>query len=218
MKDIIPFPIFVTCLVFACILGLLLFSQHHLSSPIDVIDSDLLIWVNQNHNRWLDVVMGKFSNFSFWVPFYCAVLLLMLAYDKVRFLKYLAFACIYLVVAIGCLLIFNFYFGHTTPLYDQSLLSVLKTGANGKGAPYGCLPLASVAAGFALMLTLYFRRNYLYLKIAITVWAFLVLFSRVYNTWNYPKEIAAGITLTLVLAYLAYKTYRCYLKRYAHAG
>jgi undecaprenyl-diphosphatase len=162
--------------------------------------------------------MGKFSNFSFWVPFYCAVLLLMLAYDKVRFLKYLAFACIYLVVAIGCLLIFNFYFGHTTPLYDQSLLSVLKTGANGKGAPYGCLPLASVAAGFALMLTLYFRRNYLYLKIAITVWAFLVLFSRVYNTWNYPKEIAAGITLTLVLAYLAYKTYRCYLKRYAHAG
>jgi membrane-associated phospholipid phosphatase len=210
----IPFPIVITGLVFTGMLTLFFISSHDLKSDFNAIDQGLLIWTNSRHNSFMDHVMLLVESFYFWIPFYCFLVLMLLIYDKVRFMRMIPFLVLYLGIQNFSLFLLNNLLGHLRPLYLPYLASRLHIGTAGKGTAYGCIPMASNAVGIALFFCLYFDRRYLPLKILVAVWAGLLLYGRIYTGWNFPDEILLGTCLGLTLSFSSFIAYRYYLNRY----
>ncbi|KIA94718.1 MULTISPECIES: hypothetical protein [Pedobacter] len=217
MKDKIPFPVLITGLVFLGLMAMFTFADTHILSYLKNQDELLLFLANEKHSRFWDLVLKESASFWFWIPFYCFLLLMLLAYDRVRFLRKVIFILIYLLVSIGSLTALNRIFGHLRPLYDQSFKTELKISINGAGELYGCLPIPSIAAGLAILMVLFFGRRHLILNGVIGLWALLYMYSRAYNSWNYPSEIIFGAGFSLALGYLSFYAYNLYLKK-SYAG
>ncbi|WP_412467445.1 hypothetical protein [Pedobacter sp. KLB.chiD] len=213
MRDKIPFPVLITTLVFLGLMGRFMVAESHISSYFERADKSLLLFANQNHSGFWDAVMKESASFWFWIPFYCFLLLRLVTYDPVRFSRMAIFIIVYLMVSLGGLLSFNAFFGHLRPLYDHEFRSSLRIGVGGAGAVYGCLPVCSAAAGLAFLLALFFGRRYVSLNVLTGLWALLYIYSRAYNSWNYPREILIGTGLSLTLGYLSFRAYRFYLRK-----
>lgn len=210
----IHFLVVITALVFTGLLVSFILADAHIVSDLSELNDMLLILANSHHSRFMDQVMLHVGNFYFWVPFYCFLLLMALAYAKIRFMRILPFVIIYLSVQSIFLFTFNNFFKHLRPLYQQYLGLQLHISSAGKGAAYGCLPAASAAVGIALFFSLYFNQRYRLLKLILFSWAALILYSRVYNGLNYPDEIFFGALMGLTLSYMSFMAYKHYLNRY----
>ena len=213
----IPFPIVITALIFTGVLALFIISSHDLKSDFNAIDRGLLIWMNSRHNNFMDHVMLRIESFYFWVPFYCFLILMLLAYDKIRFTRMIPFLVLYLGIQNFSLFLLNSLLSHLRPLYQPYLASRLHIGMAGKGMAYGCIPLVSNAVGIAFFFCLYLDRRYLLLKLLVAVWAGLLLYGRMYTGWNFPDEVLLGTCLGLALSYSSFIAYRYYLNKY-YAG
>lgn len=210
----IPFPVVITSLIFTATLTLFFISSHDMESDFNAIDQRLLIWTNSHHNSFLDKVMLHVGSLYFWVPFYCFLILMLLAYDKVRFMRIISFIALYLVIQAIFLFLFNGQFMHIRPLYQQYLALQLHISLAGKGVAYGCLPAVSNTVGIAVLVCLYFNHRYWPLKLITVAWAVLLLYSRMYAGWNFPDEIFLGTFAGLALSYLSFTAYKHYLNRH----
>lgn len=210
----IPFPIVITGLVFTGMLAFFFISSHDLKSDFSTLDRDLLIWTNSRHNNFMDNIMLRVESFYFWVPFYCFLILMLLAYGRVRFMRMLPFLVLYLGIQNISLFLLNRWLAHLRPLFTPDITSRLHIGIAGKGMAYGCIPMVSNAVGIALFFCLYLDRRYLSLKILVAAWAGLLLYGRMYTGWNFPDEVLLGTCLGLTLSYSSFIAYRYYLNRY----
>ncbi|MFF5384303.1 hypothetical protein [Pedobacter suwonensis] len=213
MKNKIPFPVLITGLVFLGLTGIFVSADNHISNYLESADENLLLLANHNRSSFWDAVMKESSSFWFWIPFYCFLLLRLVAYNRVRFSRIAVFILFYLLVSIGSLSAYNTLFGHLRPFYDQALKNMLEIGPSGPGDAYGCIPMSSIVAGLAFLLGLFFGRGHLLQNILMGLWALLVLTSRAYNGWNYPREIISGSAVSILLGYLSFITYRIYLRK-----
>ncbi len=213
----VPLPVIVMLVVFAGIAVLYLFSLYSWEAGLERADRQLLVLANTHRSTFLDGLMAKAGSFYFWIPFYCAVILFVLASDRVRFARAGLFLIILLVFLILVILALNTQLGHLRPLYQRPFAMLLEVGGAGRGSPYGCLPLPSIAVGCSAFLLMYLRRSYWPLKAVLVLWSALLLYNCIYNAWNYPEEVFAGAGIAMGSSYLFFRFYRYQLGRY-YAG
>lgn len=207
----------VILIVFAGTAVLYLSSYYNWEAGIEKADRQLLVMANTHRGPSLDGLMAKAGDFYFCIPFYCTVVLFVLASDRVRFARAGIFLIILLAFQVEVIVVLNRQFEHLRPLYQRPLAMLLEVGRAGRGSSYGCLPLPSIAVGASVFLLLYLRRSYWPLKAVLVLWSALVLYNRMYNGWNYPEEVFAGAAISLGITYLFFRLYKYQMGRY-YAG
>ncbi|MES2446358.1 MAG: phosphatase PAP2 family protein [Bacteroidota bacterium] len=213
----VPLPVTVMLVVFCGIAVLYLSSFYKWEDALELADRQLLIMANTHRSAWLDGLMAKVGSLYFWIPFYCAMVLFVLASDRVRFARAGIFLILLLVMQLVLITALNSQLEHLRPLYQRPLALLLKVGSGGRGSAYGCLPMPCIAVGVWAFLLMYLRRSYWPMKVALALWAALLLYNRIYNGWNYPQEVLSGAAIALGTAYLFFRLYRYQLMRH-YAG
>lgn len=180
---------------------------HYLNS----IDKQWLLALNNDYSSFWDNLMLLFSAKNTWIPFYAAILFVVVKNWKKDswWIVVALILCIVIADQTASGLLKNLVH-RLRPSQDPSIknMVVLVNGIHGGGL-YGFVSShAANSFGLALLTSLLFR-NKTY-TIAVFVWATLVSFSRIYLGVHYPGDVLGGAMVGALSALLVY----CLLKKF----
>jgi len=169
-------------------------------------DSDLLLFLNNAHNEFFDVLMICITGKWIWIPLYCSILYLMLRNFSVRTVV----AC---VVAMVVTILLADQIGSSVirPIVERfrpsnpanPISGDVHIVDNNRGGRFG-FPSCHAANTFGLaFFVIYLFRNRV-MTVFFLIWATIVSYSRIYLGLHYPGDILAGIVLGLIVASLVY--------------
>lgn len=179
---------------------------------ISQLDTDILLWLNGNHNQFWDDVMwfatGKFT----WLPFYMILTFLLIwKYKKDSILMILLIALLITIsdqLASG---IFKPLFERLRPSHNPYLVGKLHLVNNYRGGRFGFISShAANVFSLAFYLTLVARDRLKWIPLVLIPWAIFVSVSRVYLGVHYPADIIVPAILSLPLAWIVARIYKVY--------
>lgn len=181
---------------------------------LDLLDRDLLIWLNQAHSPFWDTFMTIITGKWIWVPFYVLIaVFIYLNNKKSWWLILLAIGC---TIACADMFASSFlkpYVERLRPCHVLQLQEMLNM-PGGCGGKYGFISShASNTFGLATFLFLLFRDKYSWISL-IFVWALIVSYSRIYLAVHYPGDILAGMVAGSFWAVLFFNIYKTTEKRF----
>lgn len=192
-------------------------------------DQQLLLAINGTYSPIADKIMLFFSSIPGWIPLYLAVAAFLFfpkkfgrnSFHKKALQK--SSIPFWLLGIIGVLALFlcfglcdqiSVYFknslGRLRPDQEPAIAEYVRFIAK-KSTLYG-FPSghATNAMGFAVLSSLFFRiKPY---TITITIWAFLVGFSRVYLAKHYPLDVLCGFILGFIISLIIYYIWKFIIK------
>ncbi|MDP2176247.1 MAG: phosphatase PAP2 family protein [Bacteroidota bacterium] len=168
------------------------------------IDIQLYQFFNQTiAHEWLDVVMVKFSDKYFWIPFYCVVIFMLTR----EFKKKSLIIVLCLVAAAGVSDRFTSgvikpFFARERPCHVEALNPRIVAGINCSDS--GSMPSSHAANHFAVAVFFIFlygfkkyRNTFFWL-----IWALLIGISRIYNGVHYPSDVLVGALIGALIGWL----------------
>lgn len=173
------------------------------------LDYFLLLRINALHAPWLDEIMWMFS--SKWINFPLALLILLLlksqfSWKKTSLIFLLALVVVSLTDVISTQ-VFKDYFERLRPSHDPSVGQYLHFYMIGPNDPYlggkfGFVSshAANLAAMFAFMLP--YLKKYAFSIYALSIYVFLVAYSRVYLGVHFPSDVFCGALLGAFIGWL----------------
>ncbi len=168
-------------------------------------DTDLFLWLNQQHSTWLDPVMLWISDKKTWIPFYLLLIGLMVWWFKKRVWSVLVAVILTIALADGITSkVMKPYFERPRPSHEQALQGKVHLVNDYRGGTFGFASShAANTFGLAMILFLFFKNN---TKQAgwLFVWAAVVSYSRIYLGVHYPLDILVGALVGLLIASFLY--------------
>ncbi|MCX7954655.1 MAG: phosphatase PAP2 family protein [Bacteroidales bacterium] len=162
---------------------------------------DLILFklINSNHSIFFDIIMFYFSKTLFWLPLYLFLAFVLIKQFKKK--SFIIFALIALLLGATdqtSVLIKN-TIKRYRPSHNLKIQNSVHTYKNERGGLYGFVSShAANTAGVAFFLSLIpVMRRYLWL---LTLWVFLVCYSRIYLGLHYPSDIIGGIFVGIIIA------------------
>ncbi len=179
---------------------------------IKQIDQNWLLWINQHHADWLDVIMITATNRFFWIWLY-----LLLAYLLISKWKWKGFWLILTIFGVVILVdfisvqAFKKVFERYRPCHHLDLKHLLYLPLKRCGGMYGFVSshAANTTALASLLLFLRIPKHFPKVKniliVTIVVYALLNCYSRMYLGVHYPLDILGGIMLGVSVSFIAAK-------------
>lgn len=175
-------------------------------SEILTIDQELLLFINNLHFSVGDMIMWRFSERFFWIPFYVFLLILLI--------RRIGFSRSVICVIILALMIFATdqfgasilrpYIGRLRPSSPLNPISEMLHFVNDyRGGSLG-FPSLHAANTFALFTYLSCILKSNWIRYTLLIWAVLVSCSRIYLGVHYPTDIFAGAILGIFMGYNFY--------------
>ena len=171
---------------------------------LDSIDKQWLLVLNNDYPDFWDGLMYGISNKFTWIPFYIALIFILIKYLKRKsFLIILALIiCILLADQISSGLIKDMVH-RLRPSRNPEIENMVCLLKGYRGGKYGFVSShAANSFGLALLTSLFFKnRKY---TISVLIWATLVSFSRIYLGVHYPGDVIGGALVGAGVAFLVY--------------
>jgi undecaprenyl-diphosphatase len=168
------------------------------------IDTQLFLAINGMHTTFLDAFFSWFTCKEVWLPFYFVLLVVFI-------LKYKGFAIWVIVLLILAIVasdqlsgFIKFITERPRPSHQPSLASAVHTTFVGKGGAYGFVS-SHAANAFALTLFTGLLTKNRNVVIALSLWAILTAYSRLYVGVHYPFDVLAGALLGGFIGWGAYR-------------
>ncbi len=181
------------------------------------------LWINQNHNPWMDEVMWFISSAT---PFLLLILLTVFYANRRHGLQgmwlfLLALLVCFAVADLISVHAFKEVFMRYRPSHHPKLgeivhLYLQPNGELYRGGLYGFV--SSHAANFGALITfaiLTFRPNSIFLLLMI-VSHFLVIYSRVYLGVHYLSDVLVGSLVGIAVAFTVWKIREKFQNKHAH--
>lgn len=178
---------------------------------LNSIDTDIFLFLNGIHSSYFDTFMYTFSGKWIWVPFYAALLYVIIrTWKKDSIWIILAMiACIVLADQISSGIIKNLV-ERPRPSRAEKLEGLVHIVNGYRGGRFGFVSShAANTFGLAMFCTLLFRRKVT--SWIIFLWAVVTAYSRIYLGVHYPFDIVGGAlvgTLAALLCYAVLKHFR----------
>lgn len=187
--------------------------------PLLPYEGDILLWINQHHNAFLDAFMYMISNTGAWLPV-IAVLIYYIFAKKPWQEALLLLLTIGLCVALGDQLSSGFakpFFHRFRPTHAPEYKELIHTVYNYVGYPYGFFSgHACNFFGAATVLSLAIRRWEHTLSLFGI--ATLVAYSRMYLGVHFLSDILVGMGVGIALGFLCNALREFIRHRYIHLG
>lgn len=175
-------------------------------------DTELLLYINQCNNVFLDDVMIRFSNTWTWSLLLLTVVFVVLRDRPLKesLVILLGIAlCIVLADQISSSLI-KPWVSRLRPTHDPDLMFVIRHIA-GRGGKYGFVSShAANTFGIATFMSFVFRHRIT--TVCLYVWASVVGFSRIYLGVHFPLDVFCGAVLGVLVGLVVYVSV-CFLTR-----
>ena len=177
---------------------------------LNLLDKELFLFFNGMHTPFFDGVMYAISGKFTWIPLYFTVLYVIVE-------RWKRDGVIAILSLILCLIIADQLSSHLIkelvqrprPSHADDLKGLVHLVRNYTGGAYGFVSShAANAVGFAMLTVLIFKRSSY--SVAISFWAFLVGYSRVYIGVHYPFDVMGGVLVGLFAAYVCFVLLKLY--------
>ena len=172
-------------------------------------DRQLFLWLNGLHAPMLDPVMLLITKTIFWLPFYVFLAYLIFAHYKKEAWLILA--------GVGLAILFSDqvastlmkpFFARYRPSHEPGLQGLVHTVGGYEGGLYGFASShAANTMATAVFVWLIFRKVYRWVAL-IFIWAFIVMYTRIYLGVHYPGDILAGMLVGAAGGWIGYRFYR----------
>ncbi len=180
-------------------------------TPIETVDTQLLLLINGLHCEFMDTIMLTITNKWFWVPFY-ALLVAYIVRKKQSVGALWCIASIALAVAladqIGASVIRDSVARLRPSNLDNPISSMVHIVDNYRAGRYG-FPSCHAANSFALAVFMWLMFRNRLVAWVLFPWALLQCYSRAYLGVHYPGDLLVGAMLGSVCAATVY-----YMPRY----
>jgi len=171
---------------------------------LDSIDKQWLLALNNDYPGFWDGLMYGISSKFTWIPFYFAIVFILIKYLKRQsWLIILALIiCILLADQISSGLIKDIVH-RLRPSRNPEIDNMVCLLKGYRGGKYGFVSShAANSFGLAVLTSLFFKnRKY---TISVLIWATLVAFSRIYLGVHYPGDVIGGALVGAGVAFLVY--------------
>lgn len=171
-------------------------------------DTNLLVAINSIHTPFLDSFMLAYSDKITWLPFYAAMIYLIVrTWKKDAWWIIPAFVlCIVLSDQISSSLI-KHWVQRLRPSQEPVLQQIVHIVNQYRGGKYGFVSShAANSMGFALLSSLLLRKRVY--TLVVFAWAVLTCYSRMYLGVHYPLDILGGTLVGLSLSLLIFSLLR----------
>ena len=176
---------------------------------INVIDNDLLLWINSQNSPIMDTVMNNISGKLFWLPLY-VFLVVFIFYKrglKQGIISLIFISLIILTVDQFCASFIRPIIGRLRPSSPDNPISYLLHFVNDhRGGSFG-FPSCHAANTFALATFVSCLIKDRTFSSLILTWAIIVSYSRMYLGMHYPTDIVCGALIGILFAYSYYKLF-----------
>ncbi len=170
---------------------------------LDQLDKNIFLFLNGFHNSYWDNVMTLFTLTPVWIPFYLAVIIIIIK----KFVKDSLWIFIAVILLILCADQFSGILKHSVrrlrPSHDPEI-SQLTHIAFTKGGLYSFVSAhAANSFSFAIFFILLFKNRAF--TLFVIPWAFLIAYTRIYIGVHYPGDILGGMILGILTGFSIYK-------------
>lgn len=173
------------------------------------LDTQVFLFLNSYHTRFLDILMWWISDKLIWIPLYIYLLY--------RVVRRFGWESIAVLLSLAILIALSDQTSgfiknaaeRLRPSHNPDIKDQVLTLRGYFGGSYGFVS-SHAANSFALAYFMYkfLNLNYTYLGPYLFVWAFIVSYSRIYLGVHYPGDILGGALVGLVLAWMVVKVYQ----------
>ncbi|MBP5709310.1 MAG: phosphatase PAP2 family protein [Bacteroidales bacterium] len=181
---------------------------------LEELDKKFFLLINSCHSPFWDNAMWFLSEKYVWIPLYIAIAIFLgFKYKRKIWIVLLFFAFTILLsdqISVKC---FKYVFCRLRPCHEPSLEGLVHIVRGHCGGMYGFVSSHAANCFNLVMLSSLFLKKRWY-TLAITFWALIVCYSRIYLGVHYPGDIICGTALGLLIGFLVYKLYLYVDKRF----
>jgi hypothetical protein len=175
------FPLVVVGLVFAGIFSLFLLSSPQLFVNMLKINQEIGLYIYHNRSAYMDQLSEPVSNPYFGIPFYCALILMVAANDRIKFWRNCAAIIGFLILTGFIVFILNvilpYFLDEGCPNFVFSPCQYSK----GKIVSSFISAAAALSFGLGLFFSLHLKRGFIIMKICAFIWSALVVYNLIYK-------------------------------------
>lgn len=182
------------------------------------IDTDLFLWLNGFHSTFWDYFMTIYSSRFVWVPFYASFVYVMFR----NFPWKVNVTCL-IVITLIILICDQTASGLLKPLVmrlrpsslNNPISPLVHVSFGYRGGRYG-FPSSHAANAWSMAFFAAYLVKRTKLTVFLSIWAFVMCYSRIYLGVHYPGDLLVGTLIGLATATVSYYAFKYFFEEYTN--